>query len=81
MDLHNNAVGLLYYDRHSSRTYRRFLWWQWECGVNEPSYEQAGNYLKNKVNSATFVDEKQSLDAVKKGISRVPSGSLVYLQK
>lgn len=81
MDLHNNAVGLLYYDRHSSRTYRRFLWWQWECGVNEPSYEQVGNYLKNKANSATFVDEKQSLDAVKKGISRVPSGNLVYLQK
>ncbi len=81
MDLHNNAVGLSYYDRHSSRTYRRFLWWRWECGVNEPSYSQAGAYLRDKANSATFVDEKQSLDAVKKGISRASSGNLVYLQK
>lgn len=81
MDLHNNAVGLLYYDRHSSRTYRRFLWWRWESGVNEPSYEQVGNYLKNKANSATFVDEKQSLDAVKKRISRASSDDLVYIRK
>ncbi|MBQ7367980.1 MAG: hypothetical protein IJW57_12260 [Spirochaetaceae bacterium] len=81
MDLHNNAVGLSYYDRYSSRIYRKFLWWRWESGVNEPSYEQAGNYLKSKANSATFVDEKQSLDAVKKRISRASSDDLVYIRK
>lgn len=71
MDLHNNRVGRDYYNANSSKTYKKFLWWQYESGVNEPSYESACKAIKEKALNAQFIGKTDSdffskLDSVNK---------------
>lgn len=55
MDLHNNKVGRSYYSENSTKTYKKFLWWQYESGVSEPSYEIACSAIKQKAIKANFI--------------------------
>lgn len=55
MDLHNNKVGRNYYNANSTKNYKKFLWWQYESGVSEPSYETACSAIKQKAINANFI--------------------------
>lgn len=77
MDLHNNKVGLRYYDAKSSKRYTRILFWKIETGVSEPSYDTACSAMKSKAISAVFID--RNLSDAKNRINAVSADSLVYI--
>lgn len=80
MDLHNNKVGLNYYDSVSTRSYSKFLWWDIETGVSEPSYDVACKYIKQKAINATLVNKNTvSLENGRSKIQAVGSNNLVYI--
>lgn len=64
MDLHNNEVGRNIYDLNSPKTYGSFLWWTVETGVDEKNYDFYCSIIKNRLNSAVFVDKKLSFQNV-----------------
>ncbi|MBO5117590.1 MAG: hypothetical protein J6C25_08805 [Treponema sp.] len=80
MDLHNNKAGLNYYDSVSKRNYSKFLWWDIETGVSEPSYDVACNYIKQKAINATLINKNTvSLETGRAKIKAVNSNNLVYI--
>lgn len=80
MDLHNNRVGLNYYDLTSVRMYFRFLWWNIEFGVSEPDYVAACEYIKKKAMNATLVNKDTvTLESGRAKINAVNPNELVYI--
>lgn len=51
MDLHNNTVGLNFYDRMSKRRYKKILFIKMEVSPDEPSYADCCIYLKGQISS------------------------------
>jgi hypothetical protein len=78
MDLHNNDVGLAYYNANTTKTYTTFLWWTWESGVREPSNEGAAQAIKAKAKAAVFVDKSLAIAPGKAAIAAA-GGKLVYI--
>lgn len=81
MDLHNNEVGRNIYDLNSPKTYGSFLWWTVETGVDEKNYDFYCSIIKNRLNSAVFVDKKLSFQNVLNNIQNQDKKTLVYIVK
>ncbi len=79
MDLHNNRTGRNYYNENSSKTYTKFLWWNIESGVNEPSYEEACSAIKKKAVNANFIDMTDTNFSNK--LSSANENTLIYIVK
>jgi hypothetical protein len=78
MDLHNNDVGLRYFQDNSSKKYTKILFIKIETGTKEPSYEAAAAAIKAKAIAGTYVDQNRT-DAINviKGIN---ADALVYIE-
>jgi hypothetical protein len=80
MDLHNNNVGLRYYNANSSKKYTKILFWKAETGVSEPSYTTACNVLKDRAINATLVNKNTlTVSEAKNRINNVPADTMVYI--
>lgn len=80
MDLHNNKVGLRYYDRNTKRRYRDFIIAKVEKSPDEPSYSECCNYLKQKTETAVFVDERNPFSKFKQELNKVSSDTLIWIE-
>jgi hypothetical protein len=82
MDLHNNNVGLRYFDSNSSKKYTKILLWSVETGVSMPSYSTACTALKTKAKIASLVDKnKVNQSSAISSINKIGSDTLVYIKE
>ncbi|WP_439647471.1 DUF6973 domain-containing protein [Brucepastera parasyntrophica] len=79
MDLHNNNVGLRYYDSAASKKYTKILWFKIETGVSEPSYDTAAKAMKPKAVNAYFVDRALPAGTAKTQIRAIHADEMVYI--
>jgi len=80
MDLHNNNVGLRYYDSKTSRTYTTVIF-KFETGVSEPSYDTAATEIRNRAKNATLVNRGALGDSTTiSRINAVGADTLVYVK-
>jgi hypothetical protein len=77
MDLHNNNVGLRYYQDNSSKKYTKILFIKIETGTNQPTYEAASEAIKAKAIAGTYVDKNRT-DAINT-IKGINADALVYI--
>lgn len=81
MDLHNNAVGRHLYDLGSSKKYKKILWWKFEVGVYENSYEYFCNQIYQKAEDAQFVDKNLENTIFIEECSKISNSELVYIEE
>lgn len=81
MDCHNNEVGLRYYTNTAVRKFKQLLFFKIEKSPEEPSYTECCQYIKQKTESAVFIDENLEFSKFKEKISNLDADTLVWIEE